>query len=331
VAFLPRDFPGDLVLPVVDGELAPAERAVLDALGRHGASFATDLARRTSLEPSRVRHALDELLGKGLVTNDRFDPVRPGSRSTLLALSEAASSRRGGLSVRARPRRSLTAVPEGRWSGLERSEADDESALSAWAGVLFERYGVLTRELAALEPSAPTWGLLAPFLSRAEWRGEVRRGYFVEGLSGVQFALDESAGELARLASEPDRDHALVLVCATDPANLYGAGAPFDIELLDGGSARLPRLPGNFLVLKNGRPALLIEAHGKRLTGLAWSSQSVIDSALILLPGLTGPARRVLKVETYNGRPAAECVAAAKLLELGFVRDYPGMAYYAGW
>jgi ATP-dependent helicase Lhr and Lhr-like helicase len=331
IAFLPRDFQGGLAEVQAEGELAPAEREVLDALRRHGASFATDLARRTGLEPSRVRRALDELLGQGLVTNDRFDPVRPGARSTLLALSEAASLRRGGLSVRARPRRSLTAVPEGRWSCLERPDADDEAGLLAWAEILLARYGVLTREVVALEPSAPPWGLLAPLLSRAEWRGEIRRGYFVEGLSGVQFASDDCAGELARLASAADRQSPLVLVCATDPANLYGAGAPYDVELLDGGSARLPRLHGNFLVLRDGRPVLLIEAHGKRLTGLASASQSDIDSAFNLLVSLIGPTRRALKVESYNGRPAAESVAAARLGELGFVRDYPGMAYYAGW
>ena len=67
--------------------------------------------------------------------------------------------------------------------------------------VLVERYGVLTREVVALEPSAPSWGELAPLLSRAEWRGELRRGYFVEGLSGVQYASEEAAAELARLAA----------------------------------------------------------------------------------------------------------------------------------
>ena len=38
------------------------------------------------------------------------------------------------------------------------------------------------------------------------------------------------------------------MVCAADPANIYGAGAPLDIELLEDGVARLPRgsrkLPG---------------------------------------------------------------------------------------
>ena len=121
----------------------------------------------------------------------------------------------------------------------------------------------------------------------------------------------------------------LVLVCTTDPANLYGAGAPLDVELLDGGVARLPRLPGNFLVLRAGRPILIIESYGKRLTGLASASPADIDSALNLLLSFTGPDRRILKVESYNGVPASEGPVAGQLAELGFVRDYPGMAYYA--
>ena len=74
----------------------------------------------------------------------------------------------------------------------------------------------------------------------------------------------------------------------------------------------------------------MIEAHGKRLTGLASATQQELDAALRHLPSLAGPTRRVLKVETYNGKPASECPVTDRLAELGFVRDYPGMAFYFG-
>ena len=217
---------------------------------------------------------------------------------------------------------------------------------------------MLTREVVALEtsPSAPSWGDLAPLLARAEWRGELRRGYFVEGLSGVQYASEEAASELARLAAAPPErapieviddpgesgrgKHASAaatlprhtLVCSADPANIYGAGAPLDIELLDGGVARLPRLPGNFLVVRDGRPILIIESYGKRLTGLPWASAVELNWALALLPNLAGPNHRIFKIETYNGGPAAESPAVpVRLTEVGFVRDYTGLTFYAGW
>jgi ATP-dependent Lhr-like helicase len=144
----------------------------------------------------------------------------------------------------------------------------------------------------------------------------------------VQYALEEAAIELGSLGAATETSAPLVLVSAVDPANIYGAGAPLDVELLEGGVARLPRVAGNFLVLKCGRPILIIESYGRRLTGLSWASRTDIDSALNFLPNLTSSRRRILKVETYNGIATLESSAAPRLTELGFVRDYPGMAYY---
>ena len=199
----------------------------------------------------------------------------------------------------------------------------------AWAAAMLDRYGVLARETVALDPWAPPWRELVPWLARAEWRGEIRRGYFVEGLSGVQYATDEVARELAEgpIAS----GKAPFLLATLDPANLYGSGAPLDVPLLEGGSARLTRSAGNSLVLRDGRPILIVEAAGKRLTGLASASADELREGLALLPGLAGPQRRVLKVELYNGEPALATPAATWLAEAGFVRDPPGMAFYAGW
>ncbi len=297
------------------------------------------------------------LMLRGLVTNDRFDPVRGGRDATLEALSEARVGRRAGAGRSPRPaRRAIAEVPEGRWWRLPGQEPSAEAALDGWVEVLLARYGVLTREVVALEPSAPSWAELAPLLARAEWRGEIRRGYFVEGLSGVQYAMGEAASELARAAAGggfPDsprnglkafadssagtleagvaRSLPLAVVCAADPANIYGSGAPLDIELLEGGVARLPRTALNYLVVRDGRPVLIVEAQGKRLTGLPWSESADIDRALALLPEVLGKTRRILKVETYNGGPAAQSAMAGRLGEIGFVRDYPGMTFYVGW
>jgi ATP-dependent Lhr-like helicase len=329
VAFYTREFPAAAWSDSPSADLSEEETAVQMCLARRGASFATDIARESGLDPSRARRALLGLLERGLITNDRFEPLRPSAAARLEALTEASAAGRFG---RARPaRRPLLAAPEGRWACLEAPPCAEESCLGAWADVLLERYGVLTRELLLLETLAPPWSALAPFLSRAEWRGQVRRGYFIEGLSGVQFATEEALGALAAVASGGDRADTLVHVSTTDPANLYGAGAPLDIELLGGGTARLPRQSGNSLVLRSGRPVLIIEAYGKRLTTLPWACQHDIDSALNFLPSLTNAERRILKVESYNGEAAADSPAAARLGEIGFVRDYPGLAYYRGW
>ena len=291
----------------------PTNRRVLELLERHGASFATDLARLAGIEPSRVRRALRELMGRGLVTNDRFDPLRPGSRV------DSARTHRGRVDAPRGPLAPHPAAavarrrrPEGRWSRLDRPAGDPESRLLAWAGVLLERYGVLTREVVALEAVGALLGASSP----RSWHGRNGAASSAAVISskalGVQYASEEAAAELG-----PARGRGLDGLPRPWSSYLHDRSG----EHLRGRCTAGCRAAGRrrraaaaarraISCPARGRPVLIIESYGKRLTGLAWASQADIDSALNLLPGLTGPDRRILKVETYNGVPAAESPAA---------------------
>ena len=330
VAFFNGDLP--VAIKEVPEPLSEEARQVAVLLSSRGASFATDLARSSGLGPSRLRAALDVLLRRGLVTNDRFDPLRPGANILATALAEASEGKRGGRRrIGSSLSRTSQSRPEGRWGwAVDQNGENDEESGWAWATILLERYGIITRETAALDLFAPPWKTLAAVLARAELAGEVRRGYFVEGLSGVQYATPEATEALAARAADQARPAEPLLISTLDPANLYGSGAPFDINLLEGGTARLPRSPSNFLVLCGGRPVLIIENYGKRLTGLNSASEIELRAAILLMPRLARPSRRVLKVETYNTVATLSGPAVPWLEEAGFVRDYPGMAYYAG-
>lgn len=341
VAFVRRDVTDITFAPPSDlPEPLKIQAKVLGRLTAHGAEFTGALASDLGLPPSQIRAALDALMRRGQVTNDRFDPLRAAGRAMAEALDGARASDHGrarGPTKRPRLgslRRRMSSVPEGRWSALREASPplSEEQRVLAWAEVLLDRYGVLCRETAALDPWAPAWRRLFPVLDRAELRGELRRGYFVEGLSGIQYAVPETIEALSRLAGTAGGAAAPpILLHALDPANLYGSGAPLDVPLLEGGTARLPRNLGNYLVLLGGRPVLIVEAHGKRLTGLDSASEDELRSALGLLPSLAGPSRRVLKVESYNLAATLASPAAPWLAELGFVRDFPGMAFYATW
>ena len=338
VAFVLRDFAGPWPARSEDAaELTKAEQTILDHLTQRGACFVAEISQATGLGPTSTRAALDGLLRAGRVTNDRFDPLRPGSLDALAKLVPVGDAPVGRPRFgRHRPSfgRATSARPEGRWTTFPPGPVLDDGPEAnhlLWASILMERYGVLTRETAASDPWAPPWRDLAPWLTRAEMRGEIRRGYFVEGLSGVQYATAEVVDALAQVAAQ-SREDAAVLISSLDPANLYGSGAPLDIPLLEGGTARLPRNGNNHLVLISGRPILIIEGGGKRLTGLASASEGELQRAIALLPSLASPSRRVLKVETYNTAATLAGPAAPWLAEVGFVRDPPGMAYYfTGW
>jgi ATP-dependent Lhr-like helicase len=97
---------------------------------------------------------------------------------------------------------------------------------------------VLTRDAVAAADVPGGFAALYPVLAAMEEAGRIRRGYFVAGLGGSQFA---DAGALERLRAlretgatadevELGRLPACVLA-ATDPANPYGAALPWPREV----------------------------------------------------------------------------------------------------
>jgi ATP-dependent Lhr-like helicase len=204
------------------------------------------------------------------------------------------------------------------------------------ATLLLHRYGVAARELAQMDPWLLPWRVLYEVLNRMELAGAVRRGYFAEGLSGAQFALPEAAQLLQEIALPSSAAAPVLLLHSLDPANLYGAGAPFDVALLDGGSRSLSRRPGNWLVQCAGRPVLLIEQRGERLTALASASREELAAAAACLPNILSrdqrrDVRHRLTVREWNGQPVTATAGRELLENAGFVRDYQSMTWYAAW
>jgi ATP-dependent Lhr-like helicase len=293
--------------------LDPAVKNVLLHLELRGASFVQDLARVTGLDGPAVQAALWTLFWAGLAAPDSFSAI----------VAESAPPR--GVPAR-RPRRRgmargvLSRVPPlGRWSVLPEPEhLSPEQRDEALAHLLLARYGVLARELGGGD-----WSRLRHALLRLEYGGEVVRGYFVEGLSGEQYAL---ADALDQLPAPARRAEPHVLVNIVDPANLWGR--VFPLARLDGTRVAVARTPQVWLVFRAGRPVVLAEAYGRDLTPLAGfepvdlpgvirALQSVAERPLALRP-----VRR-LEVFTWDGRPVRETPAGPAFREAGFAADGP--------
>ena len=220
------------------------------------------------------------------------------------------------------------AAPASRWSGRwslvhrvgvwGREVSDAERALHQ-ARQLLHRYGVVTRECLANEEGPWDWPLMVQHLTAMEMRGEVRRGYFVRGLPGVQFALPEAVERLRQEDAEGG-EPALVLLNACDPANLYGPAVAASRAEEEGEATftGLPeesnptvfsRLPSNYVVLQRGVPVLLYEHGGDRWKALPGVSEGTLRRAVRLCletltreGGLRSQPRRVI-VKTWNGEP----------------------------
>jgi ATP-dependent Lhr-like helicase len=309
---------------------------VVEYLRSRGASFVPEMARAFDASPGRVRAALWGLLRRGLVSNDHFDVIRKGEERVEASVPaeprHAGVGRRALLSLR---RRGVPRRPEGRWSLIPWGQPEAEPRTVFQASVLLRRYGIVARELALLDPGMPPWRVLYEVLSRLELAGTVRRGYFVEGLSGAQFARPEAARSLQELALPSTAAAPVVLVHSLDPANLYGSGAPFDIPLLEGGNRALTRRAGTWLIVRAGRPILIAEQQGKRLTALASASRDEVAAAVACLPGILTDRRLAprtrLSVAEWNGQPVTASEGRDLLEAAGFVRDYQEMTRYSGW
>jgi ATP-dependent Lhr-like helicase len=306
--------------------------AIRAQLGTRGASFYREIFAATGGGSDRdVLDALWDLVWAGEVTNDTFAPLR--------ALRWKRPTRSTG---RRRPA-SLTALgpPEaaGRWSlvepaGLERSASTTTERLHAAALALLDRYGVLVREAVRAEGLEGAFAGLYPVLRALEEAGRIRRGYFVEGLGGAQFAL---AGAIDRLRAyrEPADTRgeapAVHLLAAADPANAWGAALSWPRRAGDERRG-LARAAGAHVILVDGAPVLYVERGGRSLQTLpAFDDAGRAGAALIALHGLTGPGReRELVVGRIDGLPVAESPHQAALLAAGFTAGYRGLVLRPG-
>ncbi len=300
---------------------------VSDWLRSRGASFLQTIASGSGRTYTQVYDALWELVWAGEATNDTFDPVRsprrpkpeavakvpglpsPGER-TALGVPGPAQRR---WSYRRDFRRPGHDLPQGqgRWSLVVPGEpAPAEEQAEAYARQLLARYGVVAREMALAEEGPASWSSVYQQLKRLEAIGQIRRGYFVKGLSGAQFALPDAVEQLRKPRQQQ------VLLSAVDPANPYGSLLPFP------GETRVSRIASNYLALIDGEPALVVEGQGRDLS----SAGPAANDALRLLPAILDvPAsfRRVkkLEVETLDGQPIGSTPARDVLEKLGFDAD----------
>jgi ATP-dependent Lhr-like helicase len=124
------------------------------------------------------------------------------------------------------------------------------------------RYGIVTRDWWRREKPPVSWRDIYHQLKRLEFRGEVRRGYFVKGLGGAQFAVPDAVERLRAIGREDQSTAPIVVIGASDPANVYS----LKLENADRDPLSRPRGPGGLLVTRAGRVLASIEGRGKRIT-----------------------------------------------------------------
>ena len=328
------------LLPPAELQEAPAlegrAQRIAQFLAVQGASFFAAVHEAAGGGfPGETSGALWQLAWQGIVTNDTFLSLRG-----FLYRQREGQARGGNEFARPgsveflkqfRSRSRAGAIAQGRWS-LVRSRVQKPPSPTQWsAGVaqqLLLRYGVVMRESAAAEELPGGFSAIYPALRQMEERGWVRRGMFISGLGGSQFALAAAVESLRALRSPAKRT--AITLSAVDPANPYGNLLPWprlpeaeDSMQTAHGMARtsgasVVLVDGDLVAyLRRGNPSLKLflpatqperdeRAHeaARQLASLALGRQATRSGVMIA---------------EINARPVSEHVFGKFLEEAGFV------------
>jgi ATP-dependent Lhr-like helicase len=312
--------------PVPEGEPAERIRAALEA----GALFWDELLAAAGLEREQALPALWDLVWAGEVTNDSWQPLRAERRFETQQVERRV--RRF-----ARSRAQAPTATQGRWSltralfgpvtapgaatsadatgasGQVRVPGTDRRAL---AELLLERQGIVTQGGVRAEGIPGGYGAVYGELKALEVLGLCRRGYFVEGLGGAQFALAGAVERLRELRPRPGVENEALVLAAADPAQPYGAALSWPAR----SAGRAARVAGAHVVLLGGEAVLFIERGGRTLLPLRDPDELWLRPALEAL--VAHVRRREIKrlaVERFDGVPVVTSDVMPLLLEIGFV------------
>jgi len=355
IRFFPRG-EESIWLSTAAGPLTGDAQRVRDALAKRGASFFGDLAEHTGLGPAAIRDALRELVAAGVATNDTVEAMREIIRMRPLPRREASADAsrwpseisglpeapvvQGRVSAYRLPKWRRPDLPGprsgwvGRWSLIsvgdgEKPPEDEHAEIVArrW----LDRYGVVTSDWWRRERPPVAWRAIYGELKRLEQRGELRRGYFVEGLAGAQFAVPAAVELLRGVREETTGNEApMVPIAASDPANVFNLPLPTRTTA----PLEHPRGRGAVLVVRGSGVILSAEYAGQRVTVRPDADESDVTAAARLLAeyvqrrrSSTGLTRRRCTIERIDGAPAAASRWAGAFAAAGYRRIPRGLEF----
>ncbi|HEX3073620.1 MAG TPA: hypothetical protein VHP30_08405, partial [Ignavibacteriales bacterium] len=306
------DPPGLVATPILDEpqvEFSNTATEIRDLLARQGALSFPQILQQTGFTTVNAWQALEELLTREAVTNDSFGPVR-------YLLQTDSTDRVGARGVI----KASVMAQWGRWALL----SSPKMTAADRAYELLNRYGIVCREMAQAEGLA--WQELYPVLDLWENLGRVQRGYFVSGLSGIQYALPEAVARLAapgkRSALETPQYYMLSRFDPANPLRLFDQWLEEDASF---------KSWGDYLVWADGVP--LLEIGGSKRLCLKTRpdlTNSEIVSALAAFLNTFHPAQAEAKltITEWNGLNITEAPYQNALEALGFEKGYREMTLW---
>jgi ATP-dependent Lhr-like helicase len=303
-----------LLPPPQEAELSELALQIRDVLGERGALFFRQIASEVeSVDDAELLLALWELAWAGWSTNDTLVPLRAlmgrGPRRP------HGRRRRRGPSL---PQRSGPPAGAGRWSLVPERSTDATRRLHAAAEQMLARHGIVTRGAVSAERIEGGFAGVYPVFKAMEESGRCRRGYFVDGLGGAQFAEAGAVDRMRSLVSLPREQMQTEVLAATDPANPYGAALEWPERESTGSAHRPGRKAGAIVVLVGGRLVLYVEKGGRSLLSFTEDEADLRPAADALALAATDGTLGRIQVQKADGEDVFDSPLAQVLTDTGF-------------
>lgn len=279
--------------------LSDKERLVAEALLRRGASFMQAL---NNVLPGESPHdTLLSLLEKGIVCADSFVPVR----QWLNYVKTQKATVRQRVNVR------VKALQAGRFDLVRPLRP---MTVQEQMDGCFDRYLILCRETAAAY--GLSWQEALKLLRVQEYTGQVRRGYYVKGLSGAQFIRRKDFESVTAALLHPRKE--TMWLNAADPIQPWGKLLPHEED------RGFINVPGTVIAFRSGLPVALMERQGKTLRIFNGAEPEEVMSLFTdeYRRGRILPGKKRIVVKEYPSE------AAVLLTESGFLREMQDYVLY---
>ena len=265
------------------------------------------------------------LAEKGLVCADSFVPVRQWQNREKVKKATA----RQRVNVR------VMALSAGRWDIVRPVR---KRSLEEWLDLFLKESAVLCKETFRRscdscagsaymisagasagdreEAGELTWRKALDVLRIWEYTGNVRRGYFVSGMSGAQFIRKEEYESVTAALKQPEDE--VIWLNASDPAQIWGKV----LEQPEGSS--FMNIPGTAAALRQGRAATVMERQGKVLRIFEEEGMEAVLSEFVrcFQRKLLFPDQKRLILKEYPEH------AGELLKKAGFIREMQDYVLY---
>ena len=318
-----EDIDWEAPLTGLSEELEGDEKLMYQELMRRGASFLkflTEVPKQDS-----AQDVLLKLAEKGLVCADSFVPVRQWQNREKVKKATA----RQRVNVR------VMALSAGRWDIVRPVR---KRSLEEWLDLFLKESAVLCKETFRRscdscagsaymisagasagdreEAGELTWRKALDVLRIWEYTGNVRRGYFVSGMSGAQFIRKEEYESVTAALKQPEDE--VIWLNASDPAQIWGKV----LEQPEGSS--FMNIQGTAAALRKGRAAAVMERQGKVLRIFEEEGMEAVLSEFVrcFQRKLLFPDQKRLILKEYPEH------AGELLKKAGFIREMQDYVLY---